>query len=160
MVDLVAVLAVGFLLVGVVGAIVPGVPGPLASLAGVYLYWWHSGFADPGIVLLLALTAIGVLALVADYASGVVSARVGGASFRTTLVAGAVGLALLFVAGPVGTILGVVATVFVLEVRRHRDPARGARTAAVVVLGMLGSAVVQVLLTTTMLVAFVAGVVL
>jgi uncharacterized protein YqgC (DUF456 family) len=160
MVDLVTVAALALLVSGVVGCVVPAVPGPPLSLAGVYLGWWGSDFSEPGTLLLVTLTLLGVLAIAADLAADVVSARIGGASLGTSLIAGAVGLVLLVVATPVGSLVGVVATVFVLEYRRHSDAVRGAKTAGVVVLGMLGSAVVQVLLTGSMLVAFAVAVVL
>ena len=155
--DVVAVIAIVLLVAGVVGCVAPAVPGPPLSLAGVYLYWWGSGFSKPGTALLVALTVLGVLAIVADLASEVVSARVGGASLTTSVIAGVVGIVLLAVAGPAIALLAVVATVFALEYRRHRDAARGARAAAVVVVGMLGSAAIQLLLTASMLAAFVAG---
>jgi len=159
-VDIVAIAAVCLLALGVVGSLVPALPGPLLSLAGVYLYWLGSGFTEPGAVLLAALTLLGLLAITADFGAEVVSARVGGASLTTSLVAGAVGIVLFVFVTPVGALLGVVAVVFALEYRRHRDAARGAKAAGAVVLGVLGSAVVQVLLTASMLVAFATGVLL
>jgi len=160
MVDLVSVVAMALLVAGVVGCVAPLVPGAPLSLAGVYLYWWGSGFSEPGTALLVSLTLLAVLAVVADLASEVVSARIGGASLATSLIAGAVGMILLVFAGPVVSLLGVVVTVFVLEYRRHSDATRGARAAGVVVLGMLGTTVVQVLLTGSMLVVFAVAVLL
>lgn len=158
MVEVVTTVAVLLLVLAVVGSALPAVPGPALSVVGVLLYWWGSGFTEPGTALLVALLALALLALVADWTASAVSARLGGASLRTTIAAGLAGVVFLFVLGPLGAIAGVVATVFLLEFHRHRDAHRGARTAAVVVLGMLGSTVVQVLLTTTVLVAFAVGV--
>jgi uncharacterized protein YqgC (DUF456 family) len=158
--DALAVLSVALLVAGVVGCVVPALPGPPLSLAGVLVYWWGSGFTEPGTGLLVALVLLGVLAVAADLAAEVVSARAGGASLTTSLIAGGVGVVLFALAGPAVALLTVVAVVFLLEYRRHRDAARGARAAGVLVLGMLGSAVVQVLLTGSMLAAFVVGVLL
>lgn len=160
MVDLVTVAALALLGAGVVGCVIPAAPGPVFSLAGVFLGWWGSGFSEPGLFLLGALTLLGMLAIVADLAADVVSARIGGASLTTSLFAGAVGLVVLGFVGPIGSLVAVVATVFALEYRRHSDAIRGVKTAGVVVLGMLGSAFVQVLLTGSMLVAFAVAVVL
>ena len=90
-----------------------------------------------------------------DWFGGAVAARVGGASMATTALAGGVGLVLLFVAGPLGVLLGVAGTVFALEYYRNRDAPASGRTALYATVGMLGSALVQVLLTGSMLVAFV-----
>ena len=155
MAELITVIAISLLVLGVVGSVVPLLPGPLLSLVGIYLYWWQTGYAEPGPVLLVALTLIGVLAVLAEYFAGAVSARAGGASLFTTGLAAAVGIALFFVAGPLGIVLGVVLTVFAVEFYRHRDAERGARTALYTAVGMLASTVVQVLLTLTMLVVVV-----
>jgi uncharacterized protein YqgC (DUF456 family) len=160
MVDIAVLVAVGLGVLGVVGSVVPLVPGTLSSLVGVYLYWWASGYTEPGPLLLAALTVVGVLALVADYFGGAVSARAGGASMVTTTLAAIVGIALFFVVGPLGIVLGVAGTVFVVEFYRHRDPERSLRAALYAAVGVLASTVVQLLVTVTMLVALVAVILL
>jgi uncharacterized protein YqgC (DUF456 family) len=157
-IDPVAIAAVALLIAGVVGCIVPVIPGPPLSLAGVYLYWWGSGFVEPGVAMLGTLTLLGLLAIVADIGAEVVSARVGGASVTTSIIAGVVGIVLFALLTPIGALVGVVVTVFLLEYRRHRDATEGAKAAGAVVIGILGSAVVQVVLTASILVAFVVGV--
>jgi len=149
-----ALILVAFVLLvaGVVGSLVPQVPGAPISLAGVYVYWVGSGMSEPGIVLLGLLTAVGVLTWVVDFAGGAVAARVGGASTGTAVLAGLVGLILFFVTGPLGIVLGVAATVFAVEFYRQRDARGGAKAALVTTLGMLASGIVQALLTGSMLV--------
>jgi uncharacterized protein YqgC (DUF456 family) len=150
--------AVAFLLLaaGVVGAFFPGVPAALLSLAGVLVYWWASGFAEPGTLVLAALVVTALLALAADWFGGVVAARAGGASATTTALAGVVAVALLFVAGPVGVLAGAAGTVFIVEYARRRDARAGVRAAGAFVLGFFASALVQALLTLAILVAMVA----
>ncbi len=148
--------AVATLLVAgaVVASVVPGVPGGLLTLAGVAVYWWGAGPGGAALGL-LGVAALGVLAVLADVLAGAVAGRAGGASWTTMAVAGAVGFALLFVLGPLGVVLGVAATVFAVEYRRHGDVERGLRTAAYTAVGVLGSALVQALLTALAFVAFV-----
>lgn len=155
MVDAFTVAAVVLLLLGVVGSVTPLVPGALLSLAGVYLYWWSTGYVSPGPLLLAAFTVVGLAALVFDYFAGAISARAGGASLSTTIAAAVVGVVLFFVAGPVGVLVGVAGTVFGVEFYRNRDVTQGAKTALYATVGMLASVVVQFLLTASMLVAFV-----
>lgn len=152
--DLVTAAALALLVLGVAGSVLPALPGAPLSLAGVYLHWWHTGYSEPGLPLLLAFTLVGLLAVAADYLAGAVSARVGGASTLTVAVAAVVGLALLFVLGPLGALLGVPLTVFVLEVRRQGGVDAGARAAVFAVAGMLGSGVLGLLVTGSMLAAF------
>jgi uncharacterized membrane protein len=58
------------------------------------------------------------------------------------------------VAGPVGALVGLVATVFVAELHRSGNARGSARAAGFAAAGVLGSAIVQGLLTLAMLVAF------
>lgn len=157
-VDPVLAVAILLLIGGVVGAALPGVPGPLVSLLGLYGVWWATGYANPGLPLLVALTGCGLAALVVDWVAGPVAARAGGASTRTVVVASAVGL-LGLLGGPLLAVGLLVLTVFVLELDRADDPAAGLRTAGVTVVGILASVGVQVLLTGAILVGVLASLV-
>ena len=154
-VDLVVVLAVALLVGGVLGSVVPLVPGAVLSLAGVCTYWWHTGYADPGTLVLAALTLVGLLSLAVDWGAGAISASVSGASTRTTAAAGVVGALLFLVAGPLGVLVGIAGTVFVVEAAGGTDADRSLRIAFATTLGVMASAVVQVLLTLSILVAMV-----
>lgn len=147
------VLAFGLLVAGVVGSLVPQVPGAPISIAGVYCYWFATG--EPGPILLAALTLVGLLTWVIDFAGGAVAARVGGASTKTAVLAGVVGLVLFFVTGPLGIILGVALTVFVVEFYRQQNARKGLKAALVTTAGMLASGVAQAALTGSILVAMV-----
>lgn len=160
MAELLALVAVALLVIGVVGSVVPLLPGPLLSLAGVYCYWWQSGYTEPGVLVLAALTLVGLLAIAANYFASMISARAGGASLGTAILAAVAAIALFFVAGPLGIVLGVVVTVFAVEFYRHRDAERSAKTAVYTAIGMLASTVVQFLLTFSMLVALVLVIVI
>lgn len=137
---------------GVLGSVVPLVPGALFSLAGVGFYRFSTG--EPGWVVVALLVVLAVLALAVDYLGGAVAARAGGASLRTSAVAAVAALGLALVLGPLGVLVGVVGAVLVLEVRAHGDLDAGARTAAVTLLGSLVAALLQVLLTGAVLVGF------
>jgi len=148
-----ALVVVAFLLLvgGVVGSLVPQVPGALLSLAGVYSYWYATG--EPGIWLLAGLTLVGVLTWVVDFFGGAIAARAGGASTTTAVLAGVVGLVLFFFTGPLGIILGVAGTVFAVEFYRQQDARKGLKAALVTTAGMLASSVAQAVLTGSMLLA-------
>ena len=155
MVDALTLVAIGLAVLGVVGSVVPVLPGALLSVGGVLLYWWSTGYADPSALVLAGFVVVGLFAAAVEYFGGAVAAGVGGASRWTVVAAGAVGLVLFFVAGPVGVVVGVAGTVFGLELVRHGDARQGGTAALYAVVGILGSALVQVLLTASMLVAFV-----
>ena len=148
-----ALVVLAFLLLagGVVGSLVPQVPGALFSLAGVFTYWYATG--EPGLLVLIGLTLVAVVTWVVDFAGRAIAARAGGASTTTAVLAGVVGVVLFFVASPLGAILGVAVTVFAVEFYRQRDARKGLRAALVTTAGMLASSVAQALLTGSILLA-------
>ncbi|MFD1515596.1 DUF456 domain-containing protein [Halomarina rubra] len=145
--------AIALLALAVVGAVVPLLPGALLSLAGILLYWFSTGYAEPSTTVLVVLSAVALGTAALDYFGGALAARVGGASLLSTALASLVGLAMLFLTGPVGLILGVTVTVFVVEYVRNRDVRTSARTTLYAAAGVLASTVVQVLTTLSLLVA-------
>jgi uncharacterized protein YqgC (DUF456 family) len=147
------VLAFALLVGGVVGSLVPQVPGAPIAIAGVFTYWYATG--EPGTLLLVILTLAGVLTWVVDFAGGAVAARVGGASTTTAILAGLVGLVLFFLTGPLGIIVGVASTVFAVEFYRQRDARKGLKAAVVTTVGMLASGIAQAILTGSILLAMV-----
>ena len=147
-----AVVAVTLLVGGVVASFVPLVPGGAVSTLGVGYYWFVTG--DLGPLALVGFLTVGTVTVAADLLGSAVAAQVGGASARTTAVAAVAAIGLLLVLGPFGALVGVVGSVFVLEVRRHGDARRGLKTAAVTAVGMIASTAMQVLLTLSMLLGF------
>ncbi|RQG91209.1 DUF456 domain-containing protein [Natrarchaeobius halalkaliphilus] len=160
MIDAVTILAVALLVAGIVGTLIPLVPGGLFSLSGLYLYWWHSGYTDPGTVALAVLTALGVMTLLAEFVGGSIAARAGGASWTTTGSAAVVGIALMIVTGPLGLLVGLFGTVFVLEYARGGDIDHSTQSALYATVGVLASTAVQFLLTLSILFGFAVAVVL
>lgn len=158
MVDAVSVLAVALLVGAVVGTVVPLVPGGLLSLSGLYLYWWHSGFAEPGTLALAVLTALGLVTLFAEFFAGSIAARAGGASWLTTAAAAVVAIALMLVTGPLGLLVGLFGTVFAIEYLRGGSVDHSARSAVYATVGILASTAIQVLLTLSILLGFLVSV--
>lgn len=156
MVDLVVVGAFALLVLGVVGSVLPSLPGALLSLGGVLLYWWGTGYTEPGTLLLVALVGGAVLAFLVDILAGFLAAKFGGASTMAAVLAGVAGFLAFLVAGPLGIVLAVAGTVFVVEVTRGSDFRAGARAAAITTIGMLGSAIAQVVLTASILIVMLA----
>lgn len=153
---LVVALAIVLLLAGVVGSLVPGLPGPLLTLAGLGTYWAGTGFTDPGLLALVVLAAVALAALVVDWSGGIVAAKTGGASTKTSFFAGLVGFCLAFLTGPVGVVVGVAGTVFAVEYYHTNSVDESFRTASLTTLSLLGTGIVQALLTGTVLLGVLA----
>lgn len=151
---LITLVALALLLGGVVGSVVPVVPSGLLSLAGIVVYavW---GPEEIGFLLLASFVIVALTAIVLEQLAGPLTARATGASTRTTVLAAVAGVLLFFVTGPVGILIGSFGAVLLLELHRGESPEDAVRRAGYTVLGMLGSAVMQVLLTGSVLAGFV-----
>jgi uncharacterized protein YqgC (DUF456 family) len=165
--------------VGLVGSVVPGLPGVTLIFLSALLYAFLTNFQTVGAVLLVILFVLAALAFLADFIATSYGARRFGASNWGTVgaavggIAGAlIGLLFLGIGSLFGLILGTIAGVFVGEyLRRQRqgdpeteDPAeadwrRASRAAGGVIAGYLASAVVQGLLGLASVVIFVFAVV-
>ena len=116
--ELITILIISLLTAGVIGSIVPMIPGAFFSLTGILVYFFGSNEAS------IWLTVFGLLtagsALVFDWFAGSVAAKYGGASTKTSIAAGITGLlGFIFLGGPIGLAIAVMATVFVREYLIH-----------------------------------------
>jgi uncharacterized protein len=75
------VLAVGLVVVGVIGAVVPGLPGAILVLAGLVLAAWIDGFARVGLPTLAVLAALTAAAYALDFVATAVGVRRFGTSW-------------------------------------------------------------------------------
>lgn len=183
--NLTLILTFAVMLLGLVGSVLPGLPGvPLIFLSAlVYAYLTDFEVVGTGILVLLGVFA--ALALVADYVGTTYGARRFGASWAGTLggaiggIAGTlIGFLFLGIGAFFGLILGTIAGVFGGEyLRRNRGEGRSesgegtpdnqrpvserggwrraSRAAGGVFVGYLISAVAQGILAVASLVAFV-----
>lgn len=150
------VLAATFLLLiaGVVGSVVPAIPGALLSLVGVIFHWWATGYTTPGPVVLVTLVVLAVAAMLVDLFGGAIAARHGGASKLTVVAAIVVSLILAILTGPLAILIGVPVTVFLVELYRSDDRGEARRAAVMTTIGIFASALMQALLTLTILIGF------
>lgn len=150
------VLALTFalLVAGVIGSIVPAVPGAVLSLIGIVFHWWATGYSTPRPIVLLAFVALAVVAMLVDLFGDAIAASHGGADNRTVVAAIAVSLVLAVVTGPLGILVGVPLTVFGVEFYQNGNREQALRTALLTTAGMFASRLVQAVLATTLLVGF------
>lgn len=146
--------------IGIIGSIYPRVPGPLLSLAGVYLYWWSTEFTEPTTVLVLVLTVLGALTLFGSLFEQFISTRLGGASPVSATIAGIIGLLSFTFLGPIGVLLVTALVLFLLEYRRQHDMKAGVTAALSVVLGTVASRLIKLLLTILIFVIMIVVIVL
>lgn len=154
MVDPVALLALGLLVIAVIASVVPGVPAGAIALLAVYIEYFFGRGDRIGLWLLFSFTVVGLLAIVIDLFGGAITSRAKGASQQTTILAAGVGLVLFFVVGPIGVLIGMFGTVLLSELRDR--PFEAAWDNAVwATAGMLVSGAAVFLLVLSMLVGYV-----
>jgi len=155
MFEVTTLVAIALMIVGVIGSVAPLVPGALMSIAGILVYWWGTGYTQPGTVFLSSFIFVGLIALITDYFAGSIAAKAGGASTKTSLIAGIVGFLMFLILGPLGIFVGVAGAVLVREYLRTGDAEKSGKAAFYSTLGVLSSTVIQLIITLSLLIAFV-----
>ncbi len=95
-------------LIGLVGAVIPWLPGPLFIVAGAVLWAFATDFAEIGIGRLTILAAIALVTFLLNFVAGAVGARRYGGS-RWGVVGALGGAVVGFFFGPLGLLVGPVA---------------------------------------------------
>ena len=113
-------LAAILVLVGLVGVVVPALPGTVLIFAGLLLAAWADGFARVGVVTIVIIGIIGAASYGVDFAAAALGAKKLGASTRAMAGAGLGTLFGLFLGLP-GLILGPFIGAVLGELTVQRD---------------------------------------
>ncbi len=145
-------LCVALIAVGLVGTVLPALPGTAFVLAGIVLGAWIDDFTRVGPGMLAVITALAVVAWVLDYVAGLLGARKAGAS-RLALVGAALGTVAGLLMGLVGVLFMPLVGAAVGEYLARRREAPGAAGAQQAVkvgvatwLGMLAGMLAKVVI--------------
>ncbi len=114
-------LASVLMLVGLIGSVVPAIPDLLLIWATALGYGLLVGWGTWGPWLFAGMTLLCGAGLFAEVWTSGAGARIGGASGGSIVGGIAAGLILLVVAGPLGGLIALLAGIFLLEWRKHRD---------------------------------------
>jgi uncharacterized protein len=137
-------------LAGIVGAIVPWMPGPLFVVAGALVWAIATDFAAIGFGRLAVLAALAVLSFGLDFLAGAVGARRYGAS-RWGVVGAVVGAVVGLFVGPLGLILGCAVGAVAGELLAGADLAGGVRSGLGALVGLLAGLVAELVVVVTMI---------
>lgn len=117
-------LAALMVVVGIVGTVLPALPGVPLVFAGLLLAAWADGFANVGWVALIVLGLLTALSMVVDFWATAKGAKRVGAS-RLAVIGAMLGMLAGLLLGPLGIFIGAFAGALVGELldRRslHRD---------------------------------------
>jgi uncharacterized protein YqgC (DUF456 family) len=150
------VLAVLLIVVGVVGTVLPALPGAILVFAGVALGAWIDGFAR---ISGWTVGVLGVLTLIAwlvDFVSGFYGAKHVGASPHA-LVGAAAGTIVGVFTGLIGLIFMPLAGAAIGEFLARRDALRAGKVGVATWLGMLVGTVAKVAIVFLMVGIFVGA---
>ena len=99
------VLAAVLIVVGVIGTVVPALPGVPLVFAGMFVAAWADGFQHVGLWTLIGLGVLTLIAVAVDFFAGLAGAKRVGAS-RLALIGAAVGTLVGLFFGIPGLLLG------------------------------------------------------
>ena len=152
------VLAAGLIVLGLLGTVLPVLPGTVLVLAGVILGAWIDDFARVGVGTLLLVGALAVLAWLVEWAAGLLGAQRAGAS-RLALLGAAIGTVLGLALGLIGVLFMPLLGAAVGEFLARRDQHRALKVGLATWLGLLAGMLAKVVLAFTMVGVFVAALV-
>ena len=141
----VVVLVITFLivLVGLIGTVLPIIPGTILIFAGALLYALVDGFQVVGWPTLLALGVLTVVATTADLWASSVGAKIGGASGWSVVIGLLAGLVGFVVFSLPGAIIGAILGVLLTEIVRVGDWRQALKAGSGWVVGWILATVVQ-----------------
>jgi uncharacterized protein len=147
----VVAIIVGLLFVaGIVGSVLPWLPGPLFILAGAVLWAFATDFETLGWGRLAILAALTGLSAVLSFVAGAVGARRYGAS-RWGIVGALVGGLVGVFFGPLGLIFGCVIGAVAAELLRGARVGESVRSGVGALLGMVTGLLADLVVSLTMI---------
>jgi uncharacterized protein YqgC (DUF456 family) len=142
---------VGLLFVaGLVGSVLPWLPGPLFILVGALLWAIATDFQSLGIGRLVVLTALTVLSTVLGFVAGAVGARGYGGS-RWSMIGASAGAIVGVFFGPLGMIVGCVLGAIAGELLRGADLRGSIRSGIGALIGFLAGLAADLVVSLTMI---------
>lgn len=129
-------LAIVLIVGGLIGLVLPALPGPVLLFAGFVVGAWAEDFRYIGIETLSVLGVLAVLAYVADFVAGSLGASRYGAS-RYAVIGAAVGAVVGIFFGPIGVLLGPFAGAVLGELLARKTLRDASRAGFGATLGMI-----------------------
>jgi uncharacterized protein YqgC (DUF456 family) len=146
-------LALLLVVAGLVGLVLPALPGPLLLFAGLWLAAWAEGYVHVGTATLVFLGVLAALASLADFVAGAFGARRYGASGRSVAGAALGAVVGLFFGIP-GLLLGPFIGALLGELSARHDLVAASRAGWGATLGLALGTAAKVALGFTMLGVF------
>jgi len=153
---LVWLLATILVVVGLIGIVLPALPGTILIFLGLLLAAWADGFSRVGVGTLVVIGVIAAASYTVDFVAAALGARHLGASPRA-MAGAALGTLLGLLFGLPGLIIGPFVGAVLGELTVHRDLARAGRAGVAAWIGFAIGMAVKVALAFSMIAIFLAA---
>ena len=153
------ILSVALIVAGIVGTVLPALPGTLFVLAGIVLGAWIDDFSRVGWGVLSVIGVLALLAWVLDYVAGLLGARKAGAS-RQAIIGAALGTVAGLFMGLVGVLFMPLVGAAIGEFIARRDHERAVKVGLATWLGIMAGLVSKVVIAFVMIGVFIAALIL
>lgn len=150
------ILAILLVIIGLVGVVVPALPGPVLVYAGLFLAAWIDGFEKVGWLSLAVLGVLTALTFLADVAATGAGAKKAGAS-RQAVIGAAIGTLVGMFFGIVGLFIGPFIGAAAGELLADRDLIKAGRVGYGTLVGLVLGVVMKVALVMAMIGVFVTA---
>jgi uncharacterized protein YqgC (DUF456 family) len=141
------------MVLGVVGAVVPFLPGAPLIMVGALIYAVATDFTPIGSGRLIILAVLGVAGWAMSHLAGVLGARRAGGG-RMAVIGAVVGAVVGLAFAPLGLLLGPIVGAIVGELLSGRDAAGSVRTGIGTALGVVIGAAVHIAFAVAMVTLF------
>lgn len=148
------VLCTILVILGVIGSVVPLLPGVPLIFAGILIFAWSTGFTVVDGRFVIIAFALMIASAVLDWVAGSIGARRYGASPAGVTGALIGGIAGLFLMGPWGIIMGTFVGALAGEVLAGRSLDRALRVGWGSVVGLLAGTIARLVIALTLAIMF------
>jgi len=142
--------------VGLVGVVLPALPGTILIVAGLLVAAWADGFTRVGVWTLVLIAVIGAVSYGVDFVAAALGAKKLGASPRAVVGAGLGTLLGLFFGLP-GLIFGPLIGAVLGELSAHRDLKRAGKAGMAAWIGFAIGTAVKIAMAMSMIAIFLAA---
>ncbi len=146
-------LAIGLMLVGLAGTVLPALPGVVLVLAGAILGAWIDDFSKVPVWVVVVLAVLAVLAWVTEYVATVLGAKKAGAS-KLALIGAALGTVIGIFMGLVGVLFMPLVGAAIGQYLSVKDTRNAAKVGLATWVGLLVGTAIKVALVFAMLGVF------
>ena len=158
MTTLLWIVAVALVIVGLVGTVLPAIPGVPLIFIGVLIAAWAEQFQRISGVTIGVLAVLAVIGVAIDYVAASASAKRAGAT-RAGIIGAALGTVAGIVTGLWGLLFMPLVGAAIGEFISHRDALRAGKVGVATWVGLLVGTVVKIAIAFTMIGVFVASLV-